>query len=194
MNKILLKNTIKLSIGGIALGLLHRYDLIIAILLVLKIIHSFYKTIKNKTFSKAFVIGFILTASIGLLCEYLGTSYKFWEYHDVSVQLPRWLFFAWGAAFILLYQIEVQIHTAIPNLSHKKKKYLVLFMAGFFPTLGEMIAINLGTWTYYMPYKIFGVPLAAIIALVIIHYTVDAVLGYTSKKFNIKDIVYNPIT
>ena len=192
MNKILLKNTIKLTIGGVALGLLHQYDLVIALLLVLKIIHSFYKSIKNQTFSILMVIGFIITALIGCTCEYYGTKLGYWEYHDVAHKMPRWLFFAWGAAFILIYQIEIQINQQVKNLSEQRKKYMILFMAAFFPTLGEMIAINLGTWTYYMPYKIFGVPLAAIFALVIIHTSVNAILKLISKKFKIKDFVFNP--
>lgn len=192
MKKILLKNTIKLTIGGIALGLLHQYDWLVAILLVLKITHSFYKNIKNQTFSAALVLGFLLTGCIGVICEYLGTTYHYWEYHDINRQIPLWIFPAWGAAFILMHQVEIQIHQEVHDLSDKTKQYLILFMSAFFPVLGEMIAINLGTWTYYMPYKIFGVPLAAVTALIIIHSTVSFIIKTISKKFGIRDLVFNP--
>ncbi|CAL2076036.1 hypothetical protein [Tenacibaculum sp. 190524A05c] len=192
MQRILIKNTIKLIIGGIAIGLLHQYDLVLAILLALKIVHSFYKNIKKQTFSIALVIGFVITGIIGIAVEHAGTSYGYWEYHDISRQVPLWIFFAWGAAFILMYQIENQVYQATPTLSENSKKYLTLFMVAFFPTLGEIIAINLGTWTYYVPYQILGVPFAAIVALIIIHSSVNALLGFTSKKFGIKDMVFNP--
>ncbi|CAM1340677.1 hypothetical protein [Tenacibaculum amylolyticum] len=194
MKEIFLKNTIKLIIGGIAIGLLHQYDLLIAILLGLKIIHSFYKRVKTNSLSILFIIGFILTGIIGFTCEYLGTSYGYWEYHDVPYQTPRWLFFAWGAAFILIYQIEAILYQKFPNMSNRNKNLYILFIVAFFPTLGEMVAINLGTWTYYVPYKIFGVPLGAIAALIIIHATINVFLGTVGKQFGIKDIVYNPIT
>ena len=70
-----------------------------------------------------------------------------------------------------MYQIENQVYKATPNLSDSSKKYLTLFMVAFFPTLGEIIAINLGTWTYYVPYQILGVPFAAIVALIIMTRT-----------------------
>ncbi len=192
MQKILLINTIKLTIGGIAIGLLHPYDFILAGLLALKIAHSIYKNIKKQTFTFSLVIGFVLTGIIGIAVEHAGTPYGYWEYHNISRQVPAWIFFAWGAAFILMYQIENQVLQEVPNLSETSKKYLILFMVAFFPTLGEIIAINLGTWTYYMPYQILGVPLAAVAALIIIHSSVNAIVGITSKKLGIKDVVFNP--
>ncbi|AUC14679.1 hypothetical protein BTO06_05780 [Tenacibaculum sp. SZ-18] len=192
MQKILIKNTIKLIIGGIAIGLLYQYGLLLAILLILKIAHSFYKNIKKQTLSIALVIGFVVTGIIGIAVEHAGTSNGYWEYHDISRQVPLWIFFAWGGAFILMYQIENQIYKSTPDLSDSSKKHLTLFMVAFFPTLGEIIAINLGTWKYYVSYQILEIPLAAIAALIIIHSSTNAFLGVTSKKFGIKDMVFNP--
>ena len=183
---------LKLILGGLLIGFFHQYDLILAILLILKITHSFLKNIRNKTFNSNLIFGFLLTAIIGYTCEYFGTKYQYWEYHDVATEIPKWVFFAWGAAFILMYQTELEINKKASHISSKTKKWLVLFMVAIFPTLGEIITINLGTWSYDMPYKIFGVPLAAVIALIIIHYAVNALLGVTSKKFGIKDLVFNP--
>ncbi|WP_442266097.1 hypothetical protein ACSIGC_17735 [Tenacibaculum sp. ZS6-P6] len=190
--KIILKSIVKLILGGLLIGFFHQYDLILAILLVLKITHSFVKNIRNKTFNSNLIFGFLLTAIIGYICEYFGTKYQYWEYHDVATEIPKWVFFAWGAAFILIYQTELEINKKTTDISSKTKKLWVLFIVTVFPTLGEIITINLGTWSYNVPYKVFGVPLAAIAALIIIHYAVNIILGYTSKKFGIKDLVFNP--
>jgi uncharacterized membrane protein YoaT (DUF817 family) len=180
--KIILKNTIKLTIGGIALGLLHKYDWLVALLLIAKIAHTYYKRKKNNTLHFKLVLGFFLTASLGLLAEFLGTEFHFWEYHDINTQLPLWLFFAWGAAFVIIYQTEEQILRVKPNISNTNKNLLLLFLVAFFPTLGEIIAIQLGTWTYYMPYQILGVPVAAIIALIAIHSVINFIVNFLSKK------------
>ncbi|MDY0781461.1 hypothetical protein [Tenacibaculum sp. IB213877] len=193
MKKILLEGTLKLVIGGIIIGVLHKYDSLLAVLLFLKIIHSIYKAKKNNTYSIIFIIGMIFTGLIGLLTEYIGTEYGHWQYHEVNTQLPNWLFFAWVGAFVLMYGIEAKINLNYPNLTNKNKQLLVLFMAFFFPSLGEMIAINLGTWTYYWPYQILNLPLLAFFGLTVIHYLIHATLTLMSKKLNITDIVFNPM-
>lgn len=182
MLKIILKNTIKLTIGGVALGLLHQYDWLVALLLIAKIGHTYYKRKKNNTLHTKLVLGFFLTASLGLLAEFLGTEFHFWEYHDINTQLPLWLFFAWGAAFVIIYQTEEQIMELKPNLSKTNKNLLLLFLVAFFPTYGEIIAIQLGTWTYYMPYQILGVPVAAIVALIAIHSIINLIVNALVKK------------
>ena len=168
MKKILILSTLKLIIGGIIIGVFHQYDLILAIVLGLKIIHSIYSSVKNNTYSPIFVAGLVFTGLMGVLVEHLGTTYNHWEYHDVASQVPRWLFFGWAGAFVLMYRIEVQIYTQFPNLSKASRNALILLMALFFPALGEMIAINLGTWTYFWPYQLFGVPFLAIVGLTFI--------------------------
>lgn len=183
MLKIILKNTIKLSIGGVALGLLHQYDWLVALLLIAKIAHTYYKRKKNNTLHFKLVLGFFLTASLGLLAEFLGTEFHFWEYHDINTQLPLWLFFAWGAAFVIIYQTEEQILALNPNISSTNKNLVLLFLVAFFPTLGEIIAIQLGTWTYYMPYQILGVPIAAIIALIAIHSVINYIVNFLDLRF-----------
>ncbi|TCP24669.1 hypothetical protein EV195_105100 [Tenacibaculum skagerrakense] len=192
MQKILFKNTVKLIIAGLLIGFLHKYDLIIALLIFLKLIHTFHRNYKADTFSIMFLIGFIVTGAVGLFFEYIGTSYKYWEYHDISRQVPAWLFFAWGGAFITTYQIKMQIYKELPELSDNIKLYITLIIVALFPAFGEMIAINLGTWTYHLPYKVFGVPLIAIAALIIIHFTIHNILSFFTKKSGIKDIVFNP--
>ncbi|MEE3999264.1 hypothetical protein V1T75_02850 [Tenacibaculum sp. FZY0031] len=193
MKKILILSTLKLVIGGIIIGVFHQYDLVLAIVLGLKIIHSIYSSVKNNTYSPIFVAGLVFTGLMGVLVEHLGTTYNHWEYHDVTSQVPKWLFFGWAGAFVLMYRIEVQIYTQFPNLSNATRNSLILLMALFFPALGEMIAINLGTWTYFWPYQLFGVPLLAIVGLTFIHYFTHVAFSFISKKLGIKDVVFNPI-
>lgn len=182
MLKIIFKNSIKLTIGGITLGLLHHYDWFVALLLIAKITHTYSKRKKNNTLPTKLVLGFFLTALLGLLAEYLGTEFHFWEYHDINTQLPLWLFFAWGAAFVIIYQTEEQIMELKPSLSKTNKNLLLLFLVAFFPTYGEIIAIQLGTWTYNIPCQILGVPIAAIVALIAIHAVVNLIVNAFEKK------------
>lgn len=193
MTKILAFSTVKLIIGGIIIGYFHQYDGLLAIVLGLKIVHSIYRTKKDNTYSPMFVAGLIFTGLMGILVEHLGTSYNHWEYHNVSSQVPKWLFFGWAGAFVLMYRIELQIYAAYPNLSTTSRNALILLMALFFPAVGEMIAINLGTWTYFWPYQIFGVPLLAIAGLTFVHYFTHLGFSYISKKLGIKDMVFNPL-
>lgn len=164
------------------MGLLHEYDWLIALLLIVKIIHTFYKRRKNNTLHNKLVLGFFLTATLGLIAEFFGTEFHFWEYHDINTQLPLWLFFAWGAAFIIIYQTEEQIIALNTTLSKSKKNLLLLFLVSFFPTYGEIIAIQLGTWTYNMPYQILGVPILAIFALIVIHTVINIFINFLDKK------------
>jgi hypothetical protein len=193
MKKILIEGTLKLVIGAIIIGVLHKYDTLLAVLLFLKIVHSIYKAKKNNTYGVMFTVGIIFTGLVGLLTEYIGTEYGHWHYHDVDTQLPNWLFFAWVGAFILMYGMEAKINQINPNLNPKNKQLIVLFMAFFFPSLGEMIAINLGTWTYYWPYQILKLPLLAFFGLTIIHYLIHVALSSICKKLQINDVVFNPL-
>lgn len=67
----ILKALIKLIIAGILIGTLKKYDLIIAILLFLKIVHNIYKEIikpkKNKNW--ILLIGMLLTGFGGIVGE-----------------------------------------------------------------------------------------------------------------------------
>ena len=187
----ILKAFIKLCIAGLLIGLLKSYDLIIALILLIKIIHVVYKNvIISKIKNWILLYGMSLTGFAGMIGENWGVSNAYWEYHKVSRELPLWLPFAWMLAFYFLYSIESRL---IPYLKYKtiKNKLIIAFWLSLLvPAFGEVITINLGVWTYYWPYQIFGVPLYAFICLVFVHMLVYGILSFICKKWKINDIVF----
>jgi hypothetical protein len=187
------KALIKLIIAGVLIGVLKQYDLIIAILLFLKIVHNIYKEIikpeKNKNW--LLLIGMLLTGFGGIVGETWGVTNGYWEYHEVTRQLPLWLPFAWMLAFHYLYKLERNLIPLLSNQTQKNKIVLAIVLALTLPAFGEVITIYLGVWTYYWPFQILGVPLYAFICLVFVHMLVYTVLHFICKKYKINDIVFN---
>lgn len=187
----ILKAFIKLCIAGLLIGLLKSYDLIIALILLIKIIHVVYKNvIISKIKNWILLYGMSLTGLAGMIGENWGVSNAYWEYHKVSRELPLWLPFAWMLAFYFLYSIESRL---IPYLEYKtiKNKLIIAFWLSLLvPAFGEIITINLGVWTYYWPYQLFGVPLYAFMCLVFVHMIVYGILAFVCKKKKINDVVF----
>ena len=188
----LLKGIAKLIVAGVFIGYLKEYDLIIALILVAKLTHNVYKDIiKPKNKNWLLLIGMLLTCFGGIVGETWGVANGYWQYHEVSRELPLWLPFAWMYAFYFLYKLELKLIPLLKNKSQKNKIILALILALILPAFGEVITIQLGVWTYYWPYQLFGVPLYAFICLVFVHMLVYTILHYICKKYNIKDLVYN---
>jgi hypothetical protein len=187
------KAIIKLIIAGVLIGVLKQYDLTIALLLFVKIIHNIYKEIiKPKTHKNwLLLIGMLLTGFGGIVGETWGVANGFWEYHQVTRELPLWLPFAWMLAFHYLYKLERNLIPLLVNQTQKNKIILAIILALILPAFGEVITIYLGVWTYYWPYQIFGVPLYAFICLVFVHMLVYTLLHFICKKYKIEDIVFN---
>ena len=187
----ILKAIIKLCIAGFLIGFLKSYDAIIAIILFLKILHVIYKNIIiAKTKNWILLIGMIVTGFGGMVGENWGVSNNYWEYHEVSKELPLWLPFAWMLAFYFLYIIESRLITFLKNKTISNKLIIAFWLSLLVPAFGEVITINLGVWTYYWPYQIFGVPLYAFICLVFVHMLVYGILSFICKKWKINDIVF----
>jgi len=187
----ILKALVKLTIAGFLIGFLKQYDLILAILLVLKIMHVIYKNIvKSEAKNWILLIGMILTGFGGILGEFWGVSNQYWEYHEVSRDLPLWLPFAWMLAFYFLYRIESGLIPYLKNKNIKNKLIIAFWLSLIIPAFGEIITINLGVWTYYWPYQIFGVPIYAFACLVFVHMLVYIILSSICKKWKINDIVF----
>jgi hypothetical protein len=111
-----LKAIIKLCIAGFLIGFLKSYDAIIAIILFLKILHVIYKNIIiAETKNWILLIGMIVTGFGGMVGENWGVSNNYWEYHEVSKELPLWLPFAWMLAFYFLYSIESRLIAFLKN-------------------------------------------------------------------------------
>jgi len=192
-SKEILKAIAKLIIAGILIGVLKQYDLIIAILLFVKIIHNIYKEIIKPKTNKNWLllIGMLLTGFGGIVGETWGVANRFWEYHQVTRELPLWLPFAWMLAFHYLYKLERNLIPLLKKQTQKNKIILAIILALILPAFGEVITIYLGVWTYYWPYQIFGVPLYAFICLVFVHMLVYTLLHLICKKYKIEDIVFN---
>ena len=188
----ILKAIIKLCIAGFLIGFLKSYDAIIAIILFLKILHIIYKNIIiARTKNWILLIGMIVTGFGGIVGEKWGVSNNYWEYHEVSKELPLWLPFAWMLAFYFLYSIESKLIAFLKNKTINNKLIIAFWLSLLVPALGEVITINLGVWTYYWPYQIFGVPLYAFICLVFVHMLVYGILSFICKKWKINDIVFS---
>ena len=188
----ILKAFIKLCIAGFLIGFLKSYDAIIAIILFLKILHIIYKNIIiASTKNWILLIGMIVTGFGGIVGENWGVSNNYWEYHEVSKELPLWLPFAWMLAFYFLYSIESKLIAFLKNKTISNKLIIAFWLSLLVPAFGEVITINLGVWTYYWPYQIFGVPLYAFICLVFVHMLVYGILSFICKKWKINDIVFS---
>lgn len=188
-----LKALLKLIIAGILIGVLKEYDAIIAGILVLKIIHNVYKEIIQPKTNKNWLllIGMLLTGFGGIIGETWGVANGYWEYHEVTRELPLWLPFAWMLAFHYLYKLERTLIPLLKEKTQKNKVFLAILLALILPAFGEVITIYLGVWTYYWPYQLFGVPLYAFICLVFVHMLVYTLLHFICKKYKINDVVFN---
>ncbi|MEN8964977.1 MAG: hypothetical protein ABF250_03210 [Polaribacter sp.] len=188
----LLKAILKLVIAGVFIGYLKEYDLLVAGILLLKIIHNVYKDIyKPKNKNWLLLVGMLLTCFGGIVSETWGVTNVYWEYHKVFRKLPLWLPFAWMLAFHYLYKLEQNLIPILKKQSQKNKIILAIILALTLPAFGEVITIYLGVWTYYWPYQLLGVPLYAFICLVFVHMLVYTILHFVCKKYQIKDIVFN---
>ena len=187
------KALVKLIIAGVFIGLLKQFDLLIAIILLLKIAYNIYQEIIKPKTNKNWILlsGMLLTGFIGVIGENYGVGKGYWEYHQIEGKLPLWLPFAWMLAFHYLYKVERNLIPLLKNQSQKNKIILASILVFILPAFGEVITIQLGVWTYYWPYQIFGVPLLAFIFLLIIHMSVYLILHLICKKYNIKDKVHN---
>ena len=182
----------KLIIAGVLIGLLKKFDIIIALLLVLKIFYNVYTEIIKPENKKNWVllIGMLLTGFGGIIGETWGVYNGYWEYHEVSREIPLWVPFAWMLAFHYLYKLEKNLIPYLSKQTQKNKIILAIILALILPAFGEVITIQLGVWTYYWPYQIFGVPLYAFLCLVFVHMLVYYILHFICKNYKIDDIVY----
>ena len=189
----ILKALLKLIVAGILIGLLKKYDAVIAVILLLKIGYNIYEEIIQPKTNKNWLllIGMLLTGFGGIVGETWGVANGYWEYHVVASALPLWLPFAWMLAFHYLYKLERSLIPFLAKQTQKNKIVLAIVLALLLPAFGEVITIYLGVWTYYWPYQILGVPLYAFICLVFVHMLVYTILHFICKKYRIEDVVFN---
>lgn len=185
----------KLSLAGMMIGLLHAHDGWVALILAVYMTLTVWKKFRLKSGDRfIYLTGLIISAFFGVLCELWGIYFGYWKYHDLANgrEFPFWLPFAWGLAFTYIYKIEKQLVISVPITGFWSKLSMALLIAMIFPTIGEIITINLGVWTYSWPYQIFGVPLLAIFLLMVFHTGVNGLMSFICRINNWKDPVFNP--
>ncbi|BAO56153.1 DUF6989 domain-containing protein [Nonlabens marinus] len=197
LSKVLIeffKAILKVSIAGVAIGLLKTYPFIVAGLILIKLFHVAYvKVIKPEgTKNWILITGMLMTGVFGIVAEYWGVSNDYWEYHYIDSTLPAWLPFAWMMAFYILYQLEHQLVPFLKNPSLVQRIVLMIVLTLIIPAIGEMVAINMGVWTYTWPYQLLGVPVYAFIALVLIHMFVYLLLYLIFKNSYGKMLPFAP--
>lgn len=188
------KNIIKLILAGVIIGGFHRYDLIVALFLLSYLVYTLVCKFKQNDEEKwVYLIGVSLTSLLGIICEFWGVSNQYWSYHnlDGNREFPYWLPVAWAWAFAFIYSIEKQI-IQIKNIqSTSSKVILAMVIAMVFPTIGEIVVINLGAWSYHWPLQFFGVPLLAIFLLMVFHVGISFLMAVILRRFKIDNIVFS---
>ena len=193
---IILRAIFSISIPAVALGIFHRYDAAIAAVLVVYLAWKAWTTyLRNPSRHRVIVLvfGALLTGTLGILAEIWGIHNGHWSYHDLpnGQTFARWLPMAWMMGFIALYRVEESLILRLELTSRKSKLLLVALISMLLPVLGEAIAINLGVWTYAWGYQLFGVPLLAIVLLVVGHLLVYMTLMHICRRYRINDTVFH---
>jgi len=188
------KAAIKVTVAGVAIGLLKEYPYLLAAIVSLKIAHVVYVSVIKPKANRNWILitGMFLTGALGILAEYWGVSQSYWEYHHIDSTLPAWLPFAWMMAFYILYTLEHRLVPFLKNPSLKNRLVLMVVLTLVIPAFGEMVAINMDVWTYSWPYQLFGVPVYAFIALVLIHMFVYFILYLIFKNSYGKMLPFSP--
>ncbi|MGK4567726.1 hypothetical protein [Flavobacterium sp. 3HN19-14] len=115
-----------------------------------------------------------------------------WTYHDLSNgrEFPYWLPFAWGLAFAVLHDFEKYYIKELKIKRLENKILLTLLATAVLPTIGEIVAVNLGVWSYVGNYKILEIPLYAIGLLMLFHTTVFLLLCAINLRWKTSDLVF----
>jgi len=188
--RINLNYIIKIIIAAIVIGYFHAQEDILLIALGLTVVYKLLKEPKNSR--GLFLLGMLLTGSLGVFIEYFGTKWNYWEYHDIQGQLPTYLYFVWMLAFAFLYSLERKVFTHFNQISSINRMSVCILILIVYPTLGEIITIYLGVWTYYFPYQFYGVSHHTILSIACVHILINYLLSIFYKRKNIKDVVLNP--
>ncbi len=181
-----------LSLSGLLIGFLHDLDWVVALICLIRIAYfvgfSSKKTIDKDTV-KVVYAGMFITMVLGAISEVLGIFFGFWEYHDLpnGRNFPYWLPLAWALSFLFLFRFESRLINVLQISSFKQKLFITAIASAIFPTIGEIITINLGVWTYYnMGPKLLGVPYLAMFLLMMLHTAIYTFLCYVCQKRQIK--------
>ena len=190
--KFTFKRIFILSVAGLVISVLHDKDWIVALLLGGFCVTVFLRKRKSPH-AVLYLVGFLISAIGGVLAEDWGISSGLWVYHDLpdGRNFPYWLPFAWGLAFSFLYSFEYCYIKVLQLWRPMQKIILTILVTALLPTIGEIVTVQMGVWTYYGPYQLFGIPLYAIGLLVAFHTSVFLVLCGLNAFFKMNDPVFS---
>ena len=190
-----LKRLVILSIAGIVISVLHSEDLIVVLVLAFFTSLIYLRKKKSKNF-KIYFLGFFISGIGGILAESWGINSGLWTYHDLSDgrEFPYWLPLAWGLAFSFLYSFEEYFIKNLKLKSLKSKITLTILSSILLPTIGEIVTVQLGVWTYHSELKIFGIPLYAMALLGLFHTATFLVLYAVNSYWKMHDPVFSSKT
>ncbi|MDD3004602.1 hypothetical protein [Flavobacterium sp.] len=187
-----LKRLFILSVAGVLISVLHSQDLLLMFILAAftGIVYLRKRKLKH---AKIYFLGFAISAIGGILAETWGIESGLWTYHDLSQgrEFPYWLPFAWGLAFSFLYSFEDYYIQTLKLNSINTKIVLTLFSSILLPTVGEIITVQLGVWTYNSEYKLFGIPYYAMGLLGLFHTSTFLVLYWVNVYWKTQDPVFS---
>lgn len=194
--KKVLRSFAMLLLAGIIIGIWHHEDTLVAVFLALVTLPLLWQTAKKIDNPYTFLLlsaGMIITGFLGVQAELYGIEHGHWSYHDLPDHrhFAHWLPFAWALAFLFLYRLEASLIELLSVRSFKIKLLLTLLISAVLPTWGEVIAINMGVWTYSWPWQFLGVPLLAIVLLMLFHTLIFILFTLLCKKLQIADPVWN---
>ena len=193
---ILFRPLLSLLIIGSIIGYFHKNDFLLFLFLLCVFVYRFYKdTNYNYEKNKAYILlaGTFVSGLFGVGAEIWGIENGYWLYYDLSNnrQFPYWLPLAWGLTFMFFYRIEEEILKVININTSKAKLLMLVLLSAVLPTFGEIITIYFGVWNYTWPYQVFGVPVLAILLLVVFHTSIFFSFMFICKKYNIQNKVFN---
>lgn len=180
-----------LVLAGIVISLMHQWDILVMLILLMCAVFIFVRKRKSKS-AKIYLAGFLISAIGGILAENWGIQSGLWTYHDLpnGREFPYWLPFAWGLAFLYLYSFEAQFVKGLRLKTVQSKISLTILVAAILPTVGEIVTVQMGVWTYQGKFKILGIPLYAVALLMLFHTGTFLVLYMLNQRWKIQDGVF----
>jgi len=163
---------LKFCIGGVIIGWFHYYPNLLALILFGFVLRRYLKDASNPIFVEKklkIILGIIFSFTLGAFSEWLGTEHGWWIYHyfaDATIKVPPWVPFAWVIVYQIFFGLEEKW---LCKLDHQKRWFAILSLFLILPSIGEMIAMNMGTWHYTYQPQFLMMPVQAVLLIALVH-------------------------
>lgn len=163
---------LKFCIGGLIIGFLHHSPNLLALILFGFVVRRYIKDTRNPIFSDKkvkIVLGIVLAFTLGAFSEWLGTEHGWWIYDgyaSAEIKVPVWVPLAWVIVYQIFFGLEEKW---LSTLDNKTRWLLILLLFLVLPSVGEIIAMNLGTWHYTYQPQFLMMPLQAVLLIALVH-------------------------